>query len=89
MPIYSSGRPCIYGRVPICTDGAGWYSDACRWAGVEHVVYDRPLKNLMSVERIVQHVKDRTEAFDDPLPGRRAQAEVEEGVLALTPHVGL
>ncbi|MFP3283643.1 MAG: DDE-type integrase/transposase/recombinase, partial [Nitrososphaeria archaeon] len=36
-----------YGRVPIYTDGAGWYADACRWAGVEHVVYGRPLRNLM------------------------------------------
>jgi putative transposase len=60
-----------YGRVPIYTDGAGWYADACRWAGVEHVVYDRPLRNLM--ERMVQYLKDRTEAFDDlfPVGGRR------------------
>jgi Transposase and inactivated derivatives len=60
-----------YGRVPIYTDGAGWYADACRWAGVEHVVYGHPLKNLM--ERMVQYVKDRTEAFDDlfPVGGRR------------------
>ena len=60
-----------YGRVPIYTDGAGWYADACRWAGVEHVVYDRPLRNLM--ERVVQYVKEGTEAFDDPFPvgGRR------------------
>jgi len=28
-----------YGEVPIYTDGAGWYADACRWVGVEHVVY--------------------------------------------------
>jgi putative transposase len=55
-----------YGRVPIYTDGAGWYADACRWAGAEHVVYGHPLKNLM--ERMVQYVKDRTEAFDDPFP---------------------
>jgi len=61
-----------YGRVPIYTDGAGWYSDACRWAGVEHVVYGHPLKNLMSVERMVQCVKEGTEAFDDPFPvGKR------------------
>jgi len=33
-----------YGGVPIHTDGAGWYADACRWAGVEHVVYGHPLK---------------------------------------------
>jgi len=53
-----------YGGVPI-------YTDACKWAGVEHVVYDRPLRNLM--ERMVQYVKDGTEAFDDPFPvgGRR------------------
>jgi len=53
-----------YGGVPIYIDGAEWYADACRWAGVEHVVYGHPLKNLMSVERMVQYVKDRTEAFD-------------------------
>jgi putative transposase len=60
-----------YGGVPIYTDGAGWYADACRWAGVEHVVYDRPPRNLM--ERMVQYVKEGTEAFDDlfPVGGRR------------------
>jgi putative transposase len=60
-----------YGRVPIYTDGAGWCADACRWAGAERAVHDRPLRNLM--ERMVQYVKDRTEAFDDLFPagGRR------------------
>ncbi len=60
-----------YGGVPIYTDGAGWCADACRWAGAEHAVYDRPLRNLM--ERMVQYIKDRTEAFDDlfPVGGRR------------------
>jgi len=33
---------------------------------VEHVVYDRPLRNLM--ERMIQYLKDRTEAFDDLFP---------------------
>ena len=59
-----------YGRVPIHTDGAGWYADACRWAGAEHVVYDRPPRNLM--ERMVQYLKDGTEAFDDLLPARKS-----------------
>ncbi|MGC8848546.1 MAG: hypothetical protein ACP5QE_06860 [Conexivisphaera sp.] len=58
-----------YGRVTIYTDGAGWYVDACRWAGVPHVVYDHPLKNLM--ERINQYLKDRTESFDDLYSMRR------------------
>lgn len=60
-----------YGRVPIYTDGAGWYAAACRWAGVEHVVYGHPLKNQM--ERMVQYVKDRTEAFDDLFPVRKSR----------------
>ncbi len=55
-----------YGRVPIYTDGAGWYADACRWAGAERAVYDRPLRNLM--ERMVQCAKEGTEAFDDLFP---------------------
>jgi hypothetical protein len=41
-----------YGRVPIHTDCALWYAGACRWAGAEHIVYDRPLRNLMG--RMVQ-----------------------------------
>jgi len=61
-----------YGGVPIYTDGAGWCADACRWAGAERVVYDRHLRNLM--ERMIQYVKEGTEAFDDPFPvGGRGQ----------------
>ena len=37
---------------------------------MEHVVYGRPLRNLM--ERMVQYVKDRTEAFDDLFPARKS-----------------
>nr|CCC55563.1 hypothetical protein [uncultured archaeon] len=58
-----------YGRVTVYTDGAGWCVDACRWAGVEHVVHDRSLRNL--VEGINQYVKDRTEPFDDLYSMRR------------------
>ena len=32
-------------------------------AGVDHVVYEHSLKNLM--ERMNEYIKDRTEAFDD------------------------
>jgi hypothetical protein len=43
---------------------------------VEHVVYGHPLKNLMSVERMAQYVKDGTEAFDDlfPVGGHRLRS---------------
>ncbi|MFP3214760.1 MAG: hypothetical protein RXR18_06125 [Nitrososphaeria archaeon] len=46
----------MYGRKTIYTDGALWYVDACRWAGVDHVVYEQSLKNLM--ERMNEYIKD-------------------------------
>jgi hypothetical protein len=60
------------GRVTIYTDGAGWYADACRWADVEHVVYDRPLRNPM--ERINRYIGDG--GVRRPLPHEEAQAPV-------------
>jgi len=35
---------------------------------VEHVVYGRPLRDLMSAECMVQYVKDGAEAFDGLFP---------------------
>lgn len=52
-----------YGRKTIYTDGDLWYNDACWWAGVDHVIYEQSLKNLM--ERINEYIKDKIEAFDD------------------------
>ena len=58
-----------YGRKPIFTDGAGWYNEACNWLRLKHYVYGIELKNLM--ERFIQHIKDRTECFDDHFPCRK------------------
>jgi putative transposase len=59
-----------YGRKPVFTDGALWYNDACRWLRLKHHVYGTELKNLM--ERFIQqHIKDRTECFDDHFPCRK------------------
>jgi len=55
-----------YGRKPIFIDGARWYNEACRWLRLEHTVYGTELKNIM--ERFIQHIKDRTECFDDHFP---------------------
>jgi hypothetical protein len=52
----------------ISTDGALWYSDACKWLRLKHFVYKIEMKNLM--ERFIQQVKDRTECFDDHFPCR-------------------
>ena len=60
-----------YGRRPIFTDGAQWYNDACRWLRLEHHVYGTELKNL--IERFIQHIKDRTECFDDHFPCRKKE----------------
>ena len=58
-----------YGRKPILTDGAHWYNDACKWLRLQHKVYGTELKNIM--ERFIQHIKDRTECFDDHFPCRK------------------
>ena len=58
-----------YGSKPIFTDGARWYTDACRWLRLHHCVYGTELKNIM--ERFIQHIKDRTECFDDHFPCRK------------------
>ena len=58
-----------YGRKPIFTDGAQWYNDACKWLRLPHHVYGTKLKNIM--ERFIQHIKDRTESFDDHFPCRK------------------
>jgi len=64
-----------YGRRPVYSDGADWYPAACRSLGLEHHVYDVPRGNLM--ERFVQYVKDRTEAFDDYFPCRGERCRLE------------
>jgi putative transposase len=58
-----------YGKKPVFTDGARWYNDACKWLRLPHHVYGTELKNIM--ERFIQHIKDRTECFDDHFPCRK------------------
>jgi len=62
MPIHREARP----QVQWGPDPHGGCAGARMRAGAERAVYDRPLRNLM--ERMVQYLKDRTEAFDDLFP---------------------
>lgn len=62
-----------YGRKPIFTDAAAWYNEACRWLRLPHHVYGAEWKNLM--ERFIQHIKDRTECFDDHFPCRKPDCD--------------
>jgi putative transposase len=63
-----------YGRKPIFTDGAYWYNTACRWLRLPHQMYSTELKNMM-MERFIQHIKDRTECFDDHFPCRKPDCD--------------
>jgi putative transposase len=58
-----------YGKKPIFTDGARWYNISYRWLKLPHQMYGTELKNVM--ERFIQHIKDRTECFDDHFPCRK------------------
>jgi transposase-like protein len=59
-----------YGLKPIHTDGAYWYSDACKWLRLKHYIPEIEMKDL--VERFIQQIKDRTQNVfrDDHFPCR-------------------
>jgi putative transposase len=59
-----------YGRHPVWTDGAEWYSLACESMNLKHHVYEHGTWLWEVMERAVQRLKDRTEAFDDLFPCR-------------------
>ena len=56
-------------KKPIFTDGARCYNVACRWLRLPHQMYGTELKNV--IERFIQHIKDRTECFNDHFPWRK------------------
>ena len=62
-----------YGKKSVFTDGARWYNIACRWLRLPHQMYGTELKNVM--ERFIQHIKDRTECFDDHFPCRKPDCD--------------
>jgi putative transposase len=64
-----------YGRKPIFTDGAYWYNTACKWLRLPHQMYSTELKNMM--ERFIQHIKDRTECFDDQFSCRKPDCNMQ------------
>jgi putative transposase len=59
-----------YGRHPVWTDGAEWYSLACESMNLKHHVYLHGSWLWEATERAVQYLKDRTESFDDLFPCR-------------------
>jgi putative transposase len=56
----------IYGKQTVYSDGGAWYSEACISLGLEHRLHSPYEKSI--VERTIEYLKDRTEAFDDYFP---------------------
>jgi putative transposase len=52
----------------------GTIQPADRWLRLPHQMYGTELKNMM-MERFIQHIKDRTECFDDHFPCRKPDCD--------------
>jgi putative transposase len=59
-----------YGKLTVYSDGGTWYPEACISLGLEHRLHSPYEKSI--VERTIEYLKDRTEAFDDYYPCMRA-----------------
>ena len=59
----------IYGKHTVYPDGGTWYPEACISLGLEHRLHSPYEKSI--VERTIEYLMDRTEAFDDYYPCMR------------------
>jgi len=66
---FIAGLARIHGKHPVSTDGGTWYPQACRFLKLNHHIHS-PLEKSI-IERTMQHIKDRTECFDDYFPCNR------------------
>jgi putative transposase len=53
----------IYGKHIVYSDGGTWYPEACISLVLEHRLHSPYEKSI--VERTIEYLKDRSEAFDD------------------------
>jgi putative transposase len=60
----------LYGKHIIYSDGRLWYLEACKSLGLKHILHSSFEKSI--IERAIEYVKDRTEAFDDYYPCRKS-----------------
>jgi putative transposase len=56
----------IYGKHTVYINGGSWYPEACRSQGLKHRLHSSYEKSI--IERTIEYLKDRTEAFDDYFP---------------------
>jgi transposase-like protein len=65
-----------YGEHPVSTDGGTWYSpQACQFLKLNHHIHSSYEKSI--IERTIQHIKDRTEYFDDYFPCRKKNCKLK------------
>jgi putative transposase len=64
-----------FGKHPVSTDGGTWYPQACRFLKLKHHIHSPFEKSI--IERTMQHIKDRTECFDDYFPCRKAKCNLQ------------
>ena len=60
----------LYGKHITYSDGGLWYPEACKSLGLKHILHSSFEKSI--IERAIEYVKDRTEAFDDYYPCRKS-----------------
>ena len=53
----------IYGKYTLYSEGGTWYPEACISLGLKHRLHSSYEKSI--VEKTVEYLKDRTEAFND------------------------
>jgi len=56
-----------YGKHTVYSDGRTWYPEACASLGLKHTLHSSYEKSI-AVQRTIEYLKDRTEAFDDYFP---------------------
>lgn len=57
----------MYGKHIVYSDGGTWYPEACVSLNLKHRLHSSYEKSIV-VERTIEYLKDRTEAFDDYYP---------------------
>jgi putative transposase len=60
----------IYGKHTVYSDGGSWYPEECHYIGLKHLLHS-PFERSI-VERTIEYLKDRTEAFNDYYPCMKA-----------------
>jgi putative transposase len=66
---FIEGLVKVHGKHPVSTDGGTWYPQAHKFLKLRHHIHSPFEKSV--IERTMQHIKDRTECFDDYFPCNR------------------